>query len=211
MKILFIGDSITDGGRDRSKKSGIDSLGKMYPKAIARKLTELYPDKEFEFMNRGVSGDRLPQVYARLEPDVVIEYPDIISILVGLNDCGFYNLWKLKLDMNRFRTLYINLIKEIHEFHPAGKFIIMEPFFYPAGSRADNSEHLAEAIIPVQETIKEVAEMYGIPYVRLQDKFTEKCRNSAPEQWLVDGIHTSSDGDELIADEWIKVFSEHYL
>ena len=83
MKILFQGDSITDAGRDRSD---IHHLGSGYPFYAARYIREKYPQKEFEFLNTGISGDRAESLLARWQTDAVALAPDIISILIGIND-----------------------------------------------------------------------------------------------------------------------------
>ena len=67
MKILFLGDSITDAGRDRSDDA---SLGNGYVSLLAEKLRPLYEDRQFSILNKGISGDRVFDIAARLEKDV---------------------------------------------------------------------------------------------------------------------------------------------
>ena len=81
--ILFQGDSITDAGRDRENPA---DLGPGYPHYAAQMLREKYPQAEFNFVNRGISGDRTENLIERWEKDTIEVNPDIISILIGVND-----------------------------------------------------------------------------------------------------------------------------
>lgn len=207
MKILFFGDSLTDGNRDRRPEADLNgNMGQSYPCLVSARLGRDYPEKQLTFCNRGIGGNRLSQLYARLEPDVVMERPDVVSIMAGINDCGFYSSWGLEVDVNRFQSLYHRLINEIRGFLPEVKFLLCEPMFYPAGWRKNNQEHIAEMLPPVRRAVQEVAREQGIPFVALQDKFTALCEKGNPEYWLWDGIHPTLAGHQLIADEWIKTF-----
>ena len=86
MKILFQGDSITDAGRSRTEQGTIESLGRGYPKYAAELIKEAFPDIEFEFINKGISGNKAENLRARWQADAIDIQPDIISILIGVND-----------------------------------------------------------------------------------------------------------------------------
>ncbi|MBE7042216.1 MAG: GDSL family lipase [Ruminococcaceae bacterium] len=211
MKILFFGDSITDADRNKTPNATPSNhMGQGYASLIHAKLGKEYPEKNYTFCNKGIGGDRLSELYARLERDVVLEKPDLVSIFVGINDCGFYSVWGLDVDVQRFKKLYHNMIHEIRSFLPDVKFMICEPTFYPAGSRKDDETHIGDMLPPVRQAVREVAEEQGIPFVALQDKFTALCEKGNPEYWLWDGIHPSLSGHQLIADEWISVFLENF-
>ena len=83
MRILFQGDSITDAGRDRRNYF---HMGSGYPKYAVRYIKEAHPDADIEFINLGISGNRTGQLFDRLYPDAIALQPDIISILIGIND-----------------------------------------------------------------------------------------------------------------------------
>ena len=83
MKILFQGDSITDAGRD---KRNYHDMGKGYPKFATELIKEAFPSTDFEFINMGISGNRTDQLFDRLYPDAIAFEPDVISILIGIND-----------------------------------------------------------------------------------------------------------------------------
>lgn len=209
MKILFFGDSLTDGCRDRRPDADPNcNMGQSYPCLVSARLGRDFPEKKLTFCNRGIGGNRLSELYARLEPDVVMERPDVVSIMAGINDCGFYSKWGLQVDAARFKNLYHTMIHEIRGFLPEVKFMLCEPVFYPAGWRKDNAEHIAQILPPVQQAAAETAEEQGIPFVALQQRFTDLCKAGTPEYWLWDGIHPTLSGHQLIADEWLKVFDQ---
>ena len=83
MKILFQGDSITDAGRD---KRNYHHLGNGYPKYSAELISKAHTDIDFEFINFGISGNRTCQLFDRLYSDAIAFEPDIISVMVGIND-----------------------------------------------------------------------------------------------------------------------------
>ena len=83
MKILFQGDSVTDAGRDRSTPT---DMGDGYPRYASAMIQDSYPDIDFEFVNLGISGNRTEHLVARLESDFIEIQPDIVSILIGVND-----------------------------------------------------------------------------------------------------------------------------
>ncbi len=211
MKILFFGDSITDADRNKTPQaSPSNNMGQGYAALVHAKLGAEFPEKEYTFCNRGIGGNRLSELYARLEQDVVLEKPDLVSIYVGINDCGFYSVWGLEVDVQRFKNLYHNMINEIRSFLPDVKFMLCEPTFYPAGIRKDDETHIGDMLPPVRQAVREVAEEQGIPFVALQDKLTALCEKGNPEYWLWDGIHPTLPGHQLIADEWLSVFHQNF-
>ena len=83
MRILFQGDSITDAGRD---KRNFFDMGNCYPKYAVKLIREAHPDTDFEFINLGISGNRTDQLFDRMSQDLIDLQPDIVSILIGIND-----------------------------------------------------------------------------------------------------------------------------
>ena len=86
MKILFYGDSITDMGRNRNDAPGtVYSYGVGYTNFVVGELKYAAPEK-YELINRGISGNKVVDLYARLKADVWNHSPDVLSILIGVND-----------------------------------------------------------------------------------------------------------------------------
>ena len=100
--ILFQGDSITDAGRDRANKFG---LGKGYPNFVSGHLGAKYP-YQFQYINRGISGNRVVDLYARIKMDMINLKPDYMSILIGINDVWHEIFDKNGVAADKFEMVY---------------------------------------------------------------------------------------------------------
>jgi lysophospholipase L1-like esterase len=122
MKILFQGDSITDAGRSREN---LADLGPGYPATAAALLTETFPQTEFTFINRGISGNRIVDLYARIKMDVWNLQPDVLSILIGINDIWHeVGINHNGVDLVRFERMYRMMLDDTLERLPNLKLII---------------------------------------------------------------------------------------
>ena len=206
-KILFYGDSITDCGRNRDD---IGCLGKGYPMVIASKLVDKYP-MEYSFVNRGISGDRIVDLYQRQKKDLINHNPDYVSILIGINDVWHEADSKNGVSAKRFEDVYTMLIEDIKEALPNVKIIIMEPF-YLLGSATIRDNDVARYEFFKTETslrataARRVAEKFGLPFIELQNVLEKAAENTSNEYVLYDGVHPGIYGRTVIANEWIKCF-----
>lgn len=206
MKILFQGDSITDAGRDY-KNLGI--LGRGYPLMVRASLGFENPG-EYEFINKGISGNRIVDLYARMKCDILNIKPDFMSILIGVNDVWHdLNESPNGVDAEKFYVIYDMLISEIKEALPNIKIMIMEPFVLKAYATENNWEHFSTEVPKRAEKAKLIAQKHNLKYIALQDKFDEAAKKAPNDYWLVDGVHPSAMGHELIKREWIKAFNEY--
>ena len=208
--ILFQGDSITDCGRSREHSINI---GDGYPLLVKAQLGFEEPEK-YQFQNRGISGNRIVDLYARIKADIINLKPDYLSILIGVNDVwhefGAHN----GVDADKFEKIYSMLIEEIKDVLPDIKIIIMEPFCLRA-SATENTEEYANKwnlfnaeVKKRAEKAKMVAEKYHLKFVPLQAIFDEVARTTENTYWLADGVHPTAMGHELIKREWLKAFAE---
>ena len=206
MKILFQGDSITDAGRSR-ENDGI--LGRGYPLMVRAQLGYENPG-EYEFINRGISGNRIVDLYARIKADIINLKPDFMSILIGVNDV-WHELGENPngVDAEKFFTIYDMLITEIKEALPCIKIMIMEPFVLKAHATDEKWETFKTEVPKRAEKAKLIAEKHNLKFISLQDKFDEAAKLAPNDYWLVDGVHPSAMGHELIKREWIKAFNEY--
>ena len=209
MKIIFYGDSITDMNRIREHEDGtVYSYGVGYPNFVVGELSYLYPTKH-EFINRGISGNRIVDLYARIKMDVWNHQPDVLSILIGVNDVWHEISRGNGVDIKRWERIYRTMLQETKERLPNVKLIICEPFILE-GSATDGEERW-QRFLEVKEyakVAKKIAEDFGAYFVPLQEKFdkaTEKC-GVAP--YLFDGVHPTAAGAKLIATEWLKAFEQ---
>lgn len=168
---------------------------------------------EYTFYNRGVSGNQVLDLYARIVRDILNLKPDYLSILIGVND-----VWH-GIDRNnstgivRYEKVYNTLIEEIKEELPNTKIMILEPFVL-RGTATDKEEQperfeiFSNDVYEMAKASRRVAKKHNLKFVELQNKFDEACKLETPSYWLCDGVHPTSMGHELIKREWLKAFEE---
>lgn len=208
MKILFQGDSITDAFRDRENDN---NAGIGYPLLIKAEMGFDNPG-EYEFFNRGISGDRIVDIYARMKSDILNIRPDLMSILVGVNDV-WHELHENPngIDADKFYKIYDMLIEEILEELPQCKIIMLEPFVLRGEATNEKWDYFKTEVRKRAEKAKKIAEKYSIPFVPLQEGFNELSKKAPCDYWLRDGVHPTSAGHQFIKSEWLKVFNNTNL
>lgn len=202
MRILFQGDSITDAGRDRERP---DHLGLGYPLFAAGRLGLEKPGA-YTFVNRGVSGDRVVDLYARIKRDIIHEKPDYMSILVGVNDVIHENYWQNGVCASKFRKIYRMLLEELLEALPKTRILIMEPFVLPGSFTEEDYPGIRGEVVLRAKAAKELADEYKLPYMELQEDLDRLSRLAPPTYWLADGVHPTAFFHQYIADKWIELF-----
>ena len=208
MKILFFGDSITDMNRNRNVEDGcIWSYGNGYPFFVAGELLKNAPDR-YEIVNRGISGNRIVDLYARAKMDVWNEKPDVLSILVGVNDVWHELANGNGVELDRFEKIYSMLIEDTLARVPEVKIILCEPFVLH-GTATDGNFEAFTQVYSYAAVTKKLAEKYGLFFLPLQEKFDEAAAKFGPKPFLYDGVHPNVAGAALIAEEWLKLFNEN--
>ncbi len=204
MKILFLGDSITDAGRERNGGFRL-GMGQGYPVMCAGKLGFDEPDK-YEFLNTGISGDRIVDIYARIKKDCWNLKPDVLSLLVGINDVGHEINGENGVEDDRFEAIYRLLIEGTKERFPNIKIMLLEPFCLAVPNHDEPWDKFLEGAMAKAKIVKKLAEEYGLTFIPLQEKFNEACKTAPAQHWIGDGVHPSNAGNWLIAEEWLKAF-----
>lgn len=209
--ILFQGDSITDCGRNRED---ITSTGVGYVHMVKGQLGYEHPG-EYEFINKGISGNRIVDVYARIKMDIINLKPDYMSLLIGVNDVWHeLNGWHNGVATDKFEKIYDMLISEILEELPDIKIMILEPFVLDAAATTateaepERWDYFRTEVPLRAAAAKRIAQKYSLPFVALQDKFDEACKKAPISYWLRDGVHPTPMGHWIIKNEWIKAFYE---
>ena len=205
MKILFQGDSITDADRSRNDSS---LLGRGYPLLVEASLGLEAPG-EHEFLNRGISGNRIVDVYARIKCDIINLKPDVMSILIGVNDV-WHELGESPngVSADKFFKIYSMLIEEVKEALPDIKIMILEPFVLEACSTTEHWEVFSTEVAKRASMARKIAEKYSLPFIPLQQGFDELARKAPNSYWLGDGVHPTAKGHEFIKNQWLKAFKE---
>ena len=205
--ILFQGDSITDCGRDRNVA---DSLGTGYPRLVSSLLGFENPG-EYTFYNRGISGNRIVDLYARIKLDIINLKPDVMSILIGVNDVWHEVSRGNGVDTAKFEKIYSMLIEEIKEALPDIKIMILEPFVLnDRGTCSDEEnpgrwEYFDAQVREKAAAAKRVAEKYNLIFVPLQQKLDDADAKLSG-YWTKEGVHPTPYGHELIKREWLKAY-----
>ena len=208
--ILFQGDSITDCGRERTDITLNNGRG--YPQLVQSHLSAENPYK-YKFFNRGVSGDRVVDLYARIKYDMINLNPDYMSILIGINDVWHEYTRKNGVDSEKYEMVYGLIIEELFKNLPNLKIMILEPFVLPGSATINDEEnpnrweYFKNECTKRRWAAKRIAEKYNLTFIPLQDMFN-KFNADAPEMgyWLRDGVHPTPAGHELIKREWLKAF-----
>lgn len=203
MKILFYGDSITDANRMRNESGNNYSLGMGYPIQIAGRLAAEEPGK-YEFINTGVSGDRIVDLYARIKRDVWNYEPDVLSIHIGINDVWHEVAWKNGVELERFDRVYRMMLDDTIARLPKTKIILMEPFVLDGKATHEKIDEFREVFLYAR-TVEKIAEDYRLTFVPLQKAMEETDQKCTPGVTLCDGVHPNLTGSAIIAEEWIKV------
>ena len=202
--ILFQGDSITDAGRNREAEG---DMGKGYPILVKAELAFENPG-EYTFINKGISGNRVVDVYARIKNDIINLKPDIMSILIGVNDVWHEVAFTNGVDADKYMKIYSMLIEEVKAALPDIKIMILEPFVLKGTATTDAWEIFEKEVAKRAEKAKEISEKYNLPFIPLQKKFDELTKKAPSDYWLGDGVHPTPAGHELIKREWIKAFNK---
>lgn len=208
MKILFYGDSITDACRNRETEFGLGSYGDGYVKYVVEGLlSDGY--KSEDLINRGIGGNRIVDLYARVKVDCWNHNPDLISILIGVNDVWHEIEQGNGVELDRFEKVYRMLIEDTKAKLPNVKILLCEPFILKGSGTVNDGDKWQKflAVYDYAAVAKKLADEYGLYYLPLQDKFTE-AENAGATDLLKDGVHPMERGAKLIANEWLKIFKQ---
>ena len=155
----------------------------------------------------GISGNRSVDLYARVKADCWNLKPDVVSVLIGINDVYPQELENNGVELDRYEKIYRMLIEDTKAHLPNVKMILCEPFMLPES--ANENDIIKWTCNPgVREyaaTVRKLAKEYGLTFVALQEKLEEMAAGHA-DCYVFDGIHPTPAGAKIIANEWLKVF-----
>ncbi|MBQ8657964.1 MAG: SGNH/GDSL hydrolase family protein [Clostridia bacterium] len=207
-RILFQGDSITDGNRGRNEDLN-HIMGHGYQYIVAAKLHADNLGRNLKTYNRGIGGNRIADLYGRWKEDTLNLKPTILSILIGVNDIGAIRRDNSGSTPDRFEKIYKRLLQECLESNENMRFVLMEPFIRKNYDREDEkSIHYKENIQAYQEAVKKVAREFNAIFVPLQEVFDEASKIVPANELIWDCLHPTITGHELIARQWLRVVKE---
>lgn len=199
--ILFIGDSITDADRKREDPT---DLGKGYPLLVAADLVERYPELHLSIVNRGIGGDKIADLAERWEKDCLALKPDVISILIGINDT-WHNVgsegFGTQATLDKFEFYYRVLLQTVKERTNA-QIVLLEPFVLP---EPVDREHWRLDLDPRIQVIRKLAKEYGTDFVALDGRLNAiGIKQSFAYLTGQDGVHPTLAGHAVIAKAWLE-------
>ncbi len=205
--ILFQGDSITDAGRNKERQhpNNMWSLGNGYASLIASELLGTYPEKNWQCYNRGISGNKVHQLAARWKEDCLDLQPDVLSILIGVNDFWHTLTHDYKGTVEVYETDLRHLLDLTISALPDLKLIMAEPFVVDGGTAIDN-EKWFPAFNGYREAAARIAKDYKAAWIPFQSIFDKALDKAPVEYWCPDGVHPAPAGNYLMAQAWLKAF-----
>ena len=203
--LLFQGDSITDAGREKKKElpNNPRSFGHGYAFLTASTLLHALPKKQLTIYNRGISGNKVFQLADRWEKDCLDLQPNMLSILIGVNDYWHKRNGKYDGTIEIYENDYRNLLQRTVENLPGIKLIICQPFYVLNTSAVD--ETWAEPMQKYQAVAQKLATEFDARWVPFQEVFDEAVKHAPATYWTPDGVHPSMPGAQLMVEAWLRV------
>jgi lysophospholipase L1-like esterase len=189
-KVVFFGDSITQAG--------------VQPNGYVTKVGELAAkDKkadQYEFIGAGIGGNKVYDLYLRVEDDVLAKNPDVVVIYIGVNDVWHKASSGTGTDYDKFGKFYEALLKKFQAKNI--KVILATPAVI--GERTDNSNQLDGDLNRYSSYIRTLAEKNNLPLVDLRKGFMDYNLKNNPEnkeQGILtsDRVHLNDKGNEFVA------------
>lgn len=215
LRVMFIGDSITDGlwglgGGPSGSRSHYDNnhvMGHGYPEMCAAQCLADYPGRNMRFYNRGISGNTMPMMAARWDEDLLAMHPDVVSILIGINDVKEHSV--ADFDFGSWEATYRSLLDRTLERVTDCRFVLITPFatrrlLYGPDPVQDRRHDVVERMSAI---VRDIASDYGCVVVdgfTLMDSLYEKSKTGDLHYWLWDGVHPTIAGHRKLADLWLK-------
>ncbi len=210
LTILFQGDSITDAGRDKSRYYANDArgMGGGYVLQTYAQLVANNPTAGFSVYNRGISGHKVHQLAERWKDDALMIKPDVLSILIGIND--YWHMVDGNYDgtVDRYEKDYRELLDRTKKELPDLKLIICEPFAVWGGLALTG--RWRKELPAYQESADKLAKEFNAVFVPYQKVFNEALKKAPASVWCPDGVHPSPAGAHLMANAWIEAFIKLY-
>ncbi|MGY8640908.1 MAG: SGNH/GDSL hydrolase family protein [Verrucomicrobiales bacterium] len=202
-RLLFQGDSITDMKWGRNEKDRNHYLGHSYVYLIASRLGVDMPEAKLDVFNRGISGNKVGDLRARWQKDAIDMKPDLLSILIGVNDIGK----SLDgVDLKKWEEDYRFILDASRKANPELRLVLLDPFVVASGKLADAAAYKkwrgqVDRLLPI---VDQLAKDYDAVHVKTQELFDAASKAVSPEQWIWDGVHPLPQGHEIIARNWIE-------
>ena len=189
--VIFFGDSITElGVKPGGYVTKVDSMCKMEGK-----------DAQYDISGSGISGNKVYDLYLRLEDDVLSKNPDVVVIYVGVNDVWHKTLLGTGTDADKFEKFYLAILKKLKDKNI--KAILCTPAV--VGEKTDASNPLDGDLNRYSNIIRDMAKKNDLPLIDLRKKFLDYLKDNNPKNeekniLTYDRVHMNAKGNQFLAD-----------
>ncbi|MCC8198503.1 MAG: SGNH/GDSL hydrolase family protein [Tannerellaceae bacterium] len=203
--IMMQGDSITDSGRDyaNNRCNTLEQLGNGYSLFVAGGILAKHADKQVKIYNRGISGNKVFELRQRWEIDCLNFQPDVLSILIGVNDHWHTLGGGYKGTLETYENDYRELLQYTKQKLPHIQFVIGEPFILQGGS-AIEVEKWGAVFDGYRKVAKKLADEFSAVFVPYQAGFDAALKQAPARYWAYDGVHPDLPGKQLMANLWLE-------
>lgn len=209
-RLLFIGDSITDMKWGRNEKDRNHYLGHSYVYLIASRLGVDMPQAKLQFFNRGISGNRVGQLKQRWQKDAIDMNPDLLSVLIGVNDVS-QNRGN-PVNLGQWQADYRHILTTSRKANPTLRIVLLDPFVLASGRLADKDQWSSwrAGVDKLRTIVAGLATDFDAVHIKTQETFDHAAAEVSPEHWIWDGVHPLPQGHELIARQWLREVSARW-
>ena len=207
MKILFFGDSITDMYHHKDSDGMPWNYGFGFTFFVAGALQSVDFEK-YQIVNRGIAGNQLADLYARVKSDVWNEQPDVVNILIGVNDVVHEITQNNGVSCERWERLYRMLIEDTQAHLPNAKIILCAPFVLHGYGVDEHFEKYTE-VAEYAKIVERLSKEYGTHFISFQQTLDELTKIKKESHLLYDGIHPTVVGAKVLADTWVDYFQKN--
>ncbi|OKS87796.1 SGNH/GDSL hydrolase family protein [Mucilaginibacter polytrichastri] len=206
---LFQGDSITDGNRGRDQSDLNHVMGHGYACNITGRIGADFAHNNFHFFNRGISGNTVSDLQGRWQADALDIKPNVLSILVGVNDTNVYIKNKDRSDpLDQFEYNYRDILNQSKKQNPDLLLVMGLPFAYPGSRTNEYFDLWKKSVTQRQQIVRKLAAEFNAVVVDYPAMLDKVMKDTPVTYWIWDGIHPTVPAHELMAREWIKQVSE---
>ena len=201
MRIVFIGDSITESGKFEDP----EALGTGYVRLLYDYFITTYPASDFKVINKGISGNRIDDIKARWQSDVIDLNPDIVSLSVGINDVWnqLKNPATKQIHPEKFESIYDDLLYQVSS-NTNADIVLMEPTIIEENLDSIGNQKLK----PYVEIVNTMAEKYDTFLVPTHLAFTGYLEANNGNVLTTDGVHMNSTGNMLMSNSWYETVKD---
>ncbi|MGJ6979756.1 SGNH/GDSL hydrolase family protein [Aestuariimicrobium soli] len=199
--VMFTGDSITDCQRGVTEHG----LGWGYPRLVAGGHGAKRPTSGITWLNTGISGNRVSDLLVRWDEEVLAPKPDVLSVLVGINDCGRrFSGTGEEVSEADYRAGYHDLLERALAAG-VGSLVLIEPFLLPIDG--SGQRQWREDLDPKIQVVRDLAKEFGAHLLAADGMYAQLSATTGPEPWAADGVHPTAAGHWALAQAWLGLVS----